>query len=562
MKKPAQARIQIERAALTRVLEHARPALSEEEYAQLAAALDTLVYLTQMLENKNTTIGRLRKMLFGASSEKSARILKAMTAAAGASIENAPAHAEVAAPADAAVVVATEEPAPQDIPPPAKADTPGHGRHGADDYPGARTIRIEHAQLVSGQVCPECRRGKVYETSTPGVLVRVLGQAPLTATVYELAKLRCNLCLEVFTADPPPGVGSHKYDAGAASMIALLKYGSGVLFYRLRGLQASLGIPLPASTQWEIVEQTAQRVRPALEALIRAAAQGEVLHNDDTPMVILASPQPSGRDRAESGIDPERCGTFTSGIVATGQGHKIALFFTGQRHAGENLASVLAHRLADLGPPVQMCDALSRNLPKPLETIVAHCIAHARRKYVEVTPNFPEECRFVIETLAEVYHHDATCKQTGQTGEERLRYHQTHSAAPMKRLEDWLAEQFTQRRVEPNSGLGAAITYMRRHWPELTLFLRRAGAPLDNNVCEMSLKRAILHRKNALFYRTQHGAEVGDTFMSLIHTCSLVGANPFTYLTTLQECATAVAQAPQDWLPWNYQDALARVRGP
>ena len=89
------------------------------------------------------------------------------------------------------------------------------------------------------------------------------------------------------------------------------------------------------------------------------------------------------------------------------------------------------------------------------------------------------------------------------------------------------------RRTEPNSRLGKAIQYMLRHWKALTLFLRTAGAPLDNNICERSLKRAILHRKNSLFYKTLNGAQVGDLYMSLIHTCELNGANPFDYLTEL-----------------------------
>ena len=102
--------------------------------------------------------------------------------------------------------------------------------------------------------------------------------------------------------------------------------------------------------------------------------------------------------------------------------------------------------------------------------------------------------------------------------------------------------------------MGAAINYLRKHWRQLTLFLQKAGAPLDNNVCERALKKAIVHRKNSLFYKTQNGADVGDLYMSLIHTCELCGANPFDYLTQLQRHADAVAAAPQHWLPWNYRN--------
>ena len=260
--------------------------------------------------------------------------------------------------------------------------------------------------------------------------------------------------------------------------------------------------------------------------------------------------QPSAEE--ESLDKSERTGVFTSGIVSTRAGQKIALFFTGHRHAGENLATVLARRAQELGPPIQMCDALARNLPKEFQAVVANCIAHGRRRFVEVAAKFPEECRYVMETLGEVYKHDAFCREQGMSAEGRLGHHQTYSGPRMKELEQWFREQFVERKVEPNSGLGQAITYMQNHWQQLTLFLRQAGAPLDHNLCERALKKAILHRKNALFYKTQNGAHVGDLFMSLIHTCQLCGANPFDYLTALQQHGEALSRSPQQWMPWNY----------
>ena len=119
------------------------------------------------------------------------------------------------------------------------------------------------------------------------MLVRIVGQAPLAATVYSLERLRCGACGQVFTAEEPEGVGPEKYDETAAAMIAQLKYGSGIPFYRLERLEAQLGIPLPAATQWEIVEEAAEVIKPARDELIRQAAQGEVLHNDDTGMRVL-----------------------------------------------------------------------------------------------------------------------------------------------------------------------------------------------------------------------------------------------------------------------------------
>jgi transposase len=193
--------------------------------------------------------------------------------------------------------------------------------------------------------------------------------------------------------------------------------------------------------------------------------------------------------------------------------------------------------------------------------LVAHCLAHGRRQVVEVAESFPVECRHVLEQLGEVYRNDAAARDVSMTAEERLRFHQQHSRPILDTLHGWLEAQFAERKVEPNSSLGKAITYLLRHWKALTLFLRQAGAPLDNNVCERALKRAVLHRKNALFYRTLNGAEVGDLFMSVIHTCELCGVNSFDYLAEAQRHAPEVAASPTDWMPWNYHETLASPLG-
>jgi hypothetical protein len=344
-------------------------------------------------------------------------------------------------------------------------------------------------------------------------------------------------------------------------MIALLKYGSGLPFNRLAGLQGSLGIPLPAATQWEIVRDSADQLTPVFEALIRQAAQGRVVHNDDTGMKVLSltTVNESDQARAEPSTAPERKGVFTSGIVSVLDDHRIALFFTGHHHAGENLAAVLQQRAAELAPPIQMCDALSRNLPAEFEVILANCLAHGRRRFVEVAMNFPQECLYVLEILKEIYQNDAETKRQGFSEQQRLEWHQTHSGPKMTELDTWLTTQIEQHHVEPNSSLGEAIAYMRKHWEPLTLFLRQPGAPLDNNICERALKKAILHRKNAYFYKTPNGARVGDLFMSLIHTGQLNNINPFDYLTQLQKHAKELPLAPDNWMPWNYQDTLQKT---
>ncbi len=533
-------RLDIRMADLEALLERAKAGpLSEADYQTLKAALATLGYLTELLEDRTTTLQRLRHLLFGARTETTRTVC-------------APASPPEASGGPAAEAAG---PASEDSSPAPRA---GHGRNGARTYGGARQVAVPHATFKAGDHCPECRQGKVYLQREPAFLVRVVGQAPLGATVYALERFRCNLCGEVFTADTPAGVGPEKYDASAGSMVALLKYGSGVPFHRLAQLQGSLGIPLPAATQWEIVAEVAATLQPAYAELIRQAAQGEVLHNDDTAATILALRRDPGETEPPA-EDAARTGVFTSAIVATQAGQEIALFFTGRQHAGENLADVLKQRGAALGPPIQMCDALARNAPEDFQVILANCLAHARRQFVEVAPHFPAECRVVLETLAQVYRHDALARTQGLSPQARLAFHQAQSGPRMEQLETWLTAQIAERRVEPNSGLGKAIAYVRKHWGPLTRFLQVPGAPLDNNVCERALKKAILHRKNALFFQTERGAHVADVLMSLIYTCQRCRADPFHYLTALQTHTAELTAAPQDWMPWNYR--ATRERG-
>jgi transposase len=449
---------------------------------------------------------------------------------------------------------------PPDAAPEGKPDTSawvpaGHGRNRAAAFTGANRVSIAHATLHAGDRCPECLKGKVYRQKEPATLIRFVGHAPVEATVFEMERLRCNACGEVFTADQPETAGQAKYEETAVAMIALLKYGTGVPFKRLERLQGQLGMPLPATTQWDLMAAAAKLLRFVLEELIRQAAQGSVMHNDDTSMRILRMTREPG---------DKRTGTFTSGIVSLVGAWTIALFFTGWKHAGENIADVLKQRARELPAPIQMCDALSRNRPKleGIEPLMANCLAHGRRQVVDVVDNFPEECRYVLEAVGGVYHYDVLAREQGLSPEERLRFHQEHSGPLMKDLHAWMEAQLAEHKTEPNSGLGKAISYLLNHWPKLTLFLRQPGAPIDNNIVERALKKAMLNRKNALFYKTLNGAGVGDLFMSLIHTCELNQANPFDYLTELQRHSEELKRCPSEWMPWNYRETLARLATP
>ncbi|MGH7593767.1 MAG: IS66 family transposase [Gemmatimonadales bacterium] len=529
---------------LAAVLERAQGALSAEDHAKLTTAMAALASTTQIvaeliaqLQGKKTSLERLRRMLFGSPTEKTDEVLGEARAGAGRQ------DAALSASADGAA---------------ARKKAPGHGRNAASAYCGAEHIHVPHAGLARGDACRGCPHGKVYPLEPPAVLVRITGMAPLGARVYACDRLRCNLCGEVYTAAAPPGVGSEKYDASATAMVGMLRYGTGLPFNRIEQLQKAMRVPLPAATQWDLVRGALPQLLPAHERMIDQAAQGTVVHTDDTTMKLL---ELTAEQRAAALGEDEargRTGVFTSGIVSIGEGRKIALFFTGARHAGENLAAVLKRRAAQLPIPIQMCDGSSSNTAGDFETLLGKCNAHGRRKFVELAELFPEQVRFVLETLREVYKSDAEARTRKLSPAERLRLHQRESTPRMAALKEWMDQQLAERLIEPNSRLGEAIRYLQNHWEGLTLFLRVQGVPLDNNVVERALKRAIVHRRNSLFYKTLNGAKAGDVFMSLIYTAELNGVNPFEYLTALLRHPLELAERPSEWMPWNFHSRLAR----
>ena len=493
--------------------------MGEEGYTELLMVVNTLAFLSTEVAAEGMTLDGLRHVLFGPRTESTAAVCKNPKETPRSKDPNAP-----------------------------KAK--GHGRNGAKDYPGADRVKTILAGAQSGDPCPECPTGKLYEQAEPATLIRVKGVSPFRATIYEQARWRCNLCDFIITAPAPAGVGTDKYDHTVAALLALLRYGAGLPHNRIERLQMCFGIPLPVSTQWEIVLEAAGLLLPIYGELVRQAAQGKVLHNDDTPMRILN----------KIGLDREgRKAIQTTAILSDLGTNRIALFLTGQNHAGENLEAVLSHRSSDLAEPIHMCDALAANMvgdAGALNTILAHCLVHARRKFVEVETKFPDDVRHLLEALKVVYRNDALAKDGGMASAARLAFHQKESGPVMKALEEWLRSQIEDLKVEPNSGLGKAIKYMRKHWKELTLFLREPGAPLDNSAAERVVKRAIMHRKNSLYYRTLQGARVGDTFMSLIHTAELNGVSAYDYLLDLLRHAKNAESSPGDWMPWNYRSAI------
>jgi len=517
--------------------------VAPEDFAILHALLEAYRYVLLALSATRVSVARLRRVFLGSRTEKGRSILPKPP---GEGTDKDEKRGASGAPGESGGKKNEDT---------AKAG--GHGRNGVAAYGGADRIALHLEGMYSGCPCPdENCTGKVYPLKKPREILRIIGQPALMAKVWELHGWRCNLCEEIFRPDAPPEATGPKYDETAVVMLAILHFGNGFAFHRLERYQAQLEIPLPASTQSEILTRAYQKLRPVLEALIWHAAQCGILHSDDTGMKVLALLAQIREAKERAPEDKKmRTGIHTSGIVAIAATYQISLYFTGLKHAGENLTQVLEKRKENLLPPIHVSDGLGSNKPGKIPVEESKCLTHGRRQFVDIVDSFPKECGQVVELIGEVYRVDAVAKRRNLSDEDRLLLHQEKSGPVMAKLRRWLEDQLLGE-VEPNSSLGRAIVYMLKRWKPLTLFLRKPGVPLDNNIVERALKKAIRHRRNSLFFKTQRGAAVGDLFMSLIETCILCGVNPFQYLVDLLRNIDRVQKAPRAWMPWNYQAAM------
>src|SRR6266702_47300 len=516
MKRPEQVQLSREdgEALRTRL---AGDALTADDRHVLDQVLQWYFWLLFALQEATFSLKRLRVLLFGEkpNTRKTSPPPGASSDVGGGpgGTGSAPAHAV----ADA--MQATEAGMPSS----AGERRPGHGRQGAETYRGAEHVVCRHETLAIGERCPVCGRGRLYRVA-PGVDIRLDGHALLSAVRYVLEKFRCSACGQVFTAAAPAEAGADKYTARARAVLVLGRYYLGVPLYRLEGYQAMVGVPVPDATQWDQIEQVADCAYTVFEQLKHLAAQGEVIYQDDTHVRILSLMAENRHAQAE-GTPAERTGMYTTALVAQQGAQTICLYFAGRAHAGENLAALLTQRAGDRGKPLVMSDALAANTADEAALIRCHCLAHGRRKFSELEEVFPEECAVVIEALKQVFDHEEEARVQQLNPTERLTYHQHYSGPIMEALKHWLAQQFEDRTVEPNSSLGKAFQYMQDHWEPLTRFLTIEGAPLDNNLVERVLKLFIRQRKNSLFYKTAYSAYIASVLTSVIATCIHAGVN-------------------------------------
>ena len=593
----------VDLATVHAVLERARAQLSPDDHACVAGLVQTLIELLRLVRERGTTIARLRRLFGLHSSEKLADVLphhgRAEPIPDRRLVEPDPSSAGVASPSDASDAQAAprgEAPDPdRDAdddhavrPRSPRRRRPSHRRVGCPTTSvRPLTIAATHpsARATAGSVRT---RIPVRVTSTSSTIACTQGTPAPTARMARCiaCPIRRASCASSARRRWPrqsgTAIGCAVAAAATCSPRALpprprvpstttprsarwrcLRYGTGMPHHRLDRHQSQLQIPVPASTQWDVVRDRADALVPVFDKLCRQAGDGEVMHNDDTTMRILAVMGVRRRELLAAGAleDPERTGIFTTGIVSITAAGPIALFFTGRKHAGENLTALLKRRATPRSRRPSTCATASiatgrtaTRSSRPTASRTGAATSSTR------SPTSPPSASTCSRRSARSSSNDTTCRLQGLSDADRLAFHQRDSAPVMAELERWMKAELDEHRVEPNSGLGQAMQYLLKRWARLTLFLRVPGAPLDNNICERALKMAIRHRNNSLFYRTEYGAYVGDVYMTIISTTILHHENPFDYLVALLRHEAEVAADPGAWLPWTYRATLVRIQ--
>ena len=521
----------------------------------LITIIKNYTWLQLKLEQGKVTFKILREILLGFKSEKKKNLNAMANKLLSANKQPLPEN-QLSLPEEQ-LTKNTETNSIEGVPstPKEKPKKPGHGRNGANSYKGAERIIIPN-ELSAGQECPEegCD-GKLYAI-TPTNVVRVLSKGLFNAVVYSLITLRCSLCGMVFKTQLPPDAGKNKYSENVIAWLNFYKYYAGLPFKRIETIQSLAGIPLPDATQWPLVYGSYKVAVPVLEHMTYLAGEASLIHGDDTRGQILWPKKP------EELASSDRKAIYTTGVVAKYEDHIIHLYITGNYYAGENIGKILQNRGTEENI-IYMADALSMNTPKNIseslmaKVIIVFCLVHGRRQFLRLIESFPTEVHYVLDLISKIYENEKYCKDNGLSPYNRLLHHQKHSNPILEEWYAWLKKQFDEKLVEPNSSLGAAINYILNHWYKLTQFIRIEGAPIDNNIVEMSLRIPIRLRKSAYFYKNNVGAAVGDCMMSLIYTCIAAKQEPIEYLTQLQINAASVAKDPSLWLPWNFKTQLS-----
>ncbi|MFN7641522.1 MAG: transposase [Burkholderiales bacterium] len=463
----------------------------------------------------------------------------------------------------------------------------GVGNRSLADFPGARHVTVLFgAGMASGCACPHCLQGKL-ERMPPALRLRFEAASPITAVVYNIAKLRCGACRQGFEAPMPPDTAADvtisKATPAAAAQSLLLRYGMGFPDSRLDELQAWHGMPFDNSRQWAIAARAFDDLAPVRGFLTRFVANASLRQVDDCSVRVIEDHmrirfEVQNAEQAGFAERQVRTGLQTTVFVATNaSGVTYRLFLIGRAHQGER-----EHEMASLReteePLTRVTDAASkadalkpfpepnahgfvpqRNTAKgrPGEKNVtqAYCLEHLRQTLEKATPGFAREMPYLMDRLVRMFELDAEARQRGLDAAQRLAWHQEHSRPLFNEMLAYATSQIAENpKAEPNGDYRRALNYLLGNAEGLGAFLRVAGVPLTTTDAEQGAKFTKKHHHNSLSFQTHRGAEVGAFFMSLVASCVGLGVNPLAYLTALLRWRAAITdENAGDWMPDTFE---------
>jgi transposase len=428
---------------------------------------------------------------------------------------------------------------------PAPASRPAQTGHGPRTQPRLPLVdHVHELDEADRQCCPKCGQplatmtGQFEESEEVTVVER-----RFVIVRHRRQKYRCQCNGHVETAAPPPRLGAredargHRYSVEFAVEVATQKYLDHLPLERQVRIMRREGLDIDSHTLWDQLNALAQVLAPSQAALTHYVLNAELLGADETWWRVMV--QPKAKRWWAWTLAREDAVVYR---ILDSRSHDAA-----RQVLGDYRGIVIADGYGAY-------DALARGSPG---FTLAHCWAHARRKYVEAEPHYPAACQAVLDLIRQLYAvearvpalpADATAEDRRDVRALRARLRGEQSRGLVREIRDWALGQ----RVLPESSLGKAISYMLGLWAGLTRFLDDPRIPIDNNHTERGLRGMVVGRKNHYGSRSQRGTEVAALFYSLIESAKLCGVDPKAYLLTAARAALAdraAATLPHALLP-------------
>lgn len=386
--------------------------------------------------------------------------------------------------------------------------------HGPTEQPKLFELTREHDLDEADKVCPSCggnldeMPGQFEETEEVDLLERRFFLIKHKQKKYVC---QCGSCVE--TAPGPTRLfPAARYSVDVAIEIVVMKYLDHMPLERQVRIFAREGLTVTSQTLWDYLERVARLVEPAYERLHAYILVQPVIGADETWWRLM------GKGGVANGS--KRWHAWAASTAS-------AIYFTIEDSRSAEAAKALLGKYAG----IVMCDgygayeSLASTHPG---LVLAHCWAHARRKFVDIETAFPEETSEILDLIGELYGVEKECPR-GPPGDERRRERRDkESRKIIKRIQAWMYA--TLSKALPESGLAKAIRYMGGLWTGLCLFLDDPRIPLDNNGTERGLRGPVVGRKNHYGSRSLRGTQVAALFYSLLESAKLAGVEPKAYL--------------------------------